>query len=43
MVPVMLLIVMKIKHRRQWKKELREQAKSANVGLRPNTMRPGTT
>ncbi|HRN36505.1 MAG TPA: efflux RND transporter permease subunit, partial [Flavobacteriales bacterium] len=24
MVPVMLLIVMKIKHRRQWKKELRE-------------------
>ena len=26
-VPVMMLIVMKIKHRRQWKRQLREQAK----------------
>ncbi|MBZ0204862.1 MAG: efflux RND transporter permease subunit [Flavobacteriales bacterium] len=30
MVPVMLLIVMKIKHRRQWKRELREAEKAHN-------------
>jgi multidrug efflux pump subunit AcrB len=29
MVPVMLLIVMKIKHRRQWKRQLREQEEQA--------------
>ncbi|MBL7939643.1 MAG: efflux RND transporter permease subunit [Flavobacteriales bacterium] len=41
MVPVMLLIIAKIKHRRQWKAELR-MAKSASVDVMPrNTMRPG--
>jgi multidrug efflux pump len=29
MVPVMLLIVMKIKHRRQWKRQLRAQEEQA--------------
>lgn len=28
MVPVMLLIVQKIKHRKQWKRQLREDAKA---------------
>ena len=34
LVPVMLLIVMKIKHRRQWKAQLREQA-AIDEALRP--------
>jgi len=40
MVPVMLLIVMKIKHRRQWKAQLRAQV--ATTEVKPNTLRPGT-
>lgn len=31
MVPVMLLIVQKIKHRRQWKKQRHEAAKTPNA------------
>jgi len=43
MVPVMLLIVMKIKHRRQWKRELRAQAAiDTAVDLPRNSLRPGT-
>jgi multidrug efflux pump subunit AcrB len=42
LVPVMLLIVQKIKHRRQWKAELRAQAATSNDDLKPNTLRPGT-
>lgn len=40
MVPVMLLIVQKIKHRRQWKAQLRAQV--ATTEVKPNTLRPGT-
>jgi hypothetical protein len=31
MVPVMLLIIMKIKHRRQWKRSLREGPNAQGV------------
>ena len=41
MVPVMLLIIAKIKHRRAWKKSLRAQAAGNVVVDRPrNTLRP---
>jgi len=40
MVPVMLLIVQKIKHRRQWKAQLRTQVVVSEA--KPNTLRPGT-
>ncbi|MBK9627392.1 MAG: efflux RND transporter permease subunit [Flavobacteriales bacterium] len=39
MVPVMLLIVQKIKHRRQWKRELREAEARSNAPR--NSMKPG--
>lgn len=42
MVPVMLLIIAKIKHRRQWKRQLRAQAAASTPGFTPNTLRPGT-
>lgn len=43
LVPVMLLIVQKIKHRRQWKRELREQAAGGiPENFKPSTLRPGT-
>ncbi|MGV3638759.1 MAG: efflux RND transporter permease subunit, partial [Flavobacteriales bacterium] len=42
MVPVMLLIIAKIKHRRQWKRQLRAQAAAATPGIATNTLRPGT-
>ena len=43
MVPVMLLIIQKIKHRRQWKRSLRLAKDNADAvpSLRANTMRPG--
>ena len=41
-VPVMLLIVMKIKHRRQWKRQLAEQAATGKDPYQTNTLRPGT-
>ena len=37
---VMLLIVQKIKHRRQWKAQLRTQVAVSEA--KPNTLRPGT-
>ena len=40
MVPVMLLIVQKIKHRRQWKAQLRTQVAVSEA--KSNTLRPGT-
>ena len=41
MVPVMLLIIAKIKHRRAWKKSLRVQGAGTVVVERPrNTLRP---
>lgn len=40
MVPVMLLIVMKIKHKRQWKAQRRAHAEAGTI--KPSTLRPGT-
>jgi len=44
MVPVMLLIIAKIKHRLQWKRELRAQAiiDNGTADLPRNVLRPGT-
>jgi multidrug efflux pump len=41
MVPVMLLIVMKIKHRRQWKEDLRAGNSTLKSTMAANTVRPG--
>jgi len=42
MVPVMLLIIAKIKHRRQWKAELRVRNSAMDPAVATNTFRPGT-
>ena len=41
LVPVMLLIVMKIKHRRQWKEDLRAGNSTLKSTMAANTVRPG--